>query len=68
MLGKPKYKLFEKVCFEFDDSFKVGTIYVVDKYGTFEDKTDVGYDILVEEENMLYKHIKEEYIKFADDI
>ena len=66
MLGEPKYKLFEKVRFEFDDSFKVGTIYVVDKYGTFEDKTDVGYDILVEEENMLYKHIKEEYIKFAD--
>lgn len=68
MLGKPKYRLFEKVCFEFDDDVKIGSIYVVDKYGTSEDKTNVSYDILVEEENMLYKHIKEEYIKFADDI
>lgn len=68
MLGKPKYKLFEKVCFEFDNDIKIGYIYVVDKYGTYEDYTDISYDILVEEENILYKHIKEEYIKFADDI
>lgn len=68
MLGEPKYKLFEKVCFEFNDSFKVGTIYVVDKYGTFEDKTGVSYDILVEKENMAYKHINEKYIKFVCDI
>lgn len=68
MLGKPKYKLFEKVCFEFDNDVKIGSIYVVDKYGTCEDETDVSYDILVEEDNMLYKHINEKYIKFADDI
>lgn len=68
MLGNPKYKLFDKVCFEFGGDVKIGYICVVDKFGTFEDKTYVSYDILVEEENMLYKHIKEGYLKFADDI
>lgn len=63
MIGKPKFKLNQKVSFNFCDTEKKGVVYVVDSYGTFEDKSDVSYDILVEEENMLYKHINEKYVK-----
>lgn len=38
-------------------------IYIIDKYGTFEDNSDVSYDILVKEENCLYKHINERLIE-----
>lgn len=64
MLGKPKYKEDCKVEFEFNGvQLREGVVYVVDKYGTFFDKSDVSYDIYVEEENMLYKHINEKYVK-----
>lgn len=63
MIGKPKYKVDDKVEFTIYDETRVGVIYVVDKYGTFFDKSDVSYDIYVEEENMLYKHINEKYVK-----
>ena len=64
MIGKPKYKESDKVEFAIDENdTRIGVIYVVDKYGTFFDKSDVSYDIYVEEENMLYKHINEKYVK-----
>lgn len=64
MIGKPKYKEFDKVEFAFiDGEVHKGTVWIVDKYGTFFDKSDVSYDIYVEEENMLYKHINEKYVK-----
>ena len=64
MIGKPKYKAFDKVEFTiYENEVRKGVIYVVDKYGTFFDKSDVSYDIYVEEENMLYKHINEKYVK-----
>lgn len=64
MIGKPKYKAFDKVEFEFiDNEPHIGVIWVVDKWGTFFDKSDVSYDIFVEAENMLYKHINERYVK-----
>lgn len=64
MIGKPKYKAFDKVEFEFiENEVHIGVIWIVDKYGTFFDKSDVSYDIYVEEENMLYKHINEKYVK-----
>lgn len=62
MIGHPKFKIDEKVKFDFYGQEKVGTVYIVDKFGTFEDNTDVSYDILVEEENILYKHFNEKYI------
>ena len=34
----------------------------VDAYGVCEDKSDVHYDILVEPENCLYKHIHERLV------
>ena len=62
MLGKPKFKHGDKVRFKVADKEKVGSIYIIDKWGTFFDKSDVCYDIMVEEENCLYKHFNEKDI------
>ena len=64
MLGKPKYKENDLVEFQWlkDKPNKVGIVYIVDKWGTLSDNSDVSYDILVKEENMLYKHISERYV------
>lgn len=69
MLGKPKYKLDDKVKFTCikENGEKVelcGTIYIIDKYGTFEQSEDVSYDVMVENDpnyecGCLYKHIRE---------
>ena len=64
MIGKPKYKVDDKVEFVINENEPhKGVIRVVDKYGTFFDKSDASYDIFVEEENLLYKHINEKYVK-----
>lgn len=62
MIGQPKYKLEQVVKFSLNDEVKEGTISIIDKYGTFFDGSDVSYDILVEAENCLYKHIRENSI------
>lgn len=62
MRGKPKFKVGEVVRFKCQDQVKVGTIEIVDKWGTFSDPTDVSYDIMVESENMFYKHFTEQDI------
>ena len=62
MLGKPKHKVGDTVKFIFGNELKTGSVFVVDKYGTFDNSTDVSYDILVEDENVLYKHIQEKYV------
>lgn len=62
MKGKPKYNLNNLVKFEIDGEIKEGRIYIIDKYGTFADPSDVSYDIMVDSENCLYKHINEKYI------
>ena len=59
MVGNPKFKVGDKVSFNLNGQKKVGTVYIVDKWGTFFDDSDASYDILVEEENCLYKHINE---------
>ena len=63
MLGNPKFNLNDVVSFSFCGKKKQGIIYIIDKYGTFFDKSDVSYDIFVEEENMLYKHINENFVE-----
>ena len=64
MIGKPKYHENDLVEFQWlkDKPNKVGVVYIVDKWGTLLDSSDVSYDILVKEENMLYKHISERYV------
>ena len=46
---------------QYDDS----DIYIIDPYGTFEDNSDVSYDIMSEEKNCLYKHIQERFVRKA---
>lgn len=63
MKGKPKFKLGDMVEFEWEGEAKVGEIYIVDKYGTFDNPNDVSYDIFVENENVLYKHFTETLVR-----
>lgn len=62
MKGKPKYKVGTTVKFIVGDELKTGEIFVVDAYGTFDNPDDVSYDIMVESDNCLYKHIQEKYV------
>lgn len=62
MLGNPKYTEGDRVQFTFNGQVKTGTVEIVDEYGTFFDDSDVSYDILIEEENTLYKHIREDRV------
>ena len=59
MLGKPLYSYGQPVQFEIDGRIITGKIAIVDAYGTFFQTEEVSYDVLSEEENMLYKHIPE---------
>lgn len=68
MIGKPKFEYGQKVRFTISDQEgnaleKIGTIEIIDRYGTFFDTSDVSYDILVEDENCLYKHITERQVE-----
>ena len=63
MKGKPKYKLDDIVQFEWNDEYIVGSVYVIDPYGCFEFPNDVCYDIMDNENNILYKHITESDLK-----
>lgn len=47
------------VVFKIGDDKKCGMIQIVDAYGTIEQEDEPSYDICVEEENCLYKHIRE---------
>ena len=67
MRGKPRFKHGDIVQFTFGDKTLVGVVYTVDKYGTFDNPSDVSYDIMVhdyqidgrEPEDILVKHITE---------
>ena len=54
---KTIYKEGQIVKFKINNIIKEGIIYIVDKYGTFEQNNEPSYDIMVTEENTLYKHI-----------
>ncbi|ARV91308.1 hypothetical protein BK727_25295 [Bacillus thuringiensis serovar roskildiensis] len=53
-----KFQLSEKVSFKFGNKMLVGIIDIRDFGGSIEHDHH-SYDILVKEENMLYKHIPE---------
>ena len=57
--GRPKYRCEDMVRIKWDDIEKVGKVCKVDAFGTFEQKEEPSYDILVEEDNCIYKHICE---------
>lgn len=59
MKGKPQFKVGNKVRFFVQDTMYTGYVYIVDAYGTFDYPDDVSYDIMLEDERCLYKHIPE---------
>ena len=63
MRGHPKYNYNDKVTFNIDSRPVKGYVYIINKYGTWEDNSDVYYDIMSEDETMLYKHIREDCLK-----
>lgn len=62
MLGRPKYRLGDVVNFECGDCKDSGVVAIIDSYGTFFDDSDVSYDILNKDKNLLYKHVNEKYV------
>ena len=67
VIGHPKYKYDEIISFEIEGKIKTGKVYVIDSYGTFEQHIEPSYDILVEEERTLYKHIRESWTVHIDE-
>lgn len=57
------FKVGDLVTFQWGDTLKEGIVLVVDAYGTFESPNIPSYDIMVENENMLYKHVKSYLVK-----
>lgn len=67
MIGNPKYEYHEVVKFEFGNEIKVGTIEIIDAYGTFGQSEQPSYDLMVKDENCFYKHILESNIHKIKD-
>ena len=61
MKGNPKYKVGDRVRFEFNGELVDGKVYIVDTFGTWEDPSDFSYDFISDQE-CLYKLIREHYI------
>lgn len=59
------WKVGDEVTFLCGNARKKGMIVIVDAHGTFENPNIPSYDIYVEEENMLYKHVKNDVINLA---
>ena len=51
------YKVGDEVVFTLNEIQKEGVVFIFDANGTFERPRIPSYDILVENENMLYKHV-----------
>ena len=58
----PSYKVGDEITFFCGNTQKKGVVMIVDAHGTFDNPGIPSYDILVEEENMLYKHVSNEMI------
>lgn len=63
MMLKTKYNYGDVVKFEINGEVKIGEIYIIDSNGTFFQREEPSYDIMVEDEECLYKHIRESLIK-----
>ena len=61
MKGYPKFKVGDNVSFTINNETRNGIVFIVDAYGAFC-LDDASYDILVETENCLYKHVEERMV------
>ena len=57
------YKVGDEVVFTLNEIQKEGVVFIVDANGTFERPVITSYDILVENENMLYKHVPYDMVR-----
>ena len=73
-LGRPKYRVGEKVYFLYGKEQEgYGTISVVDGYGTFGQVREVSYDIMgfdcnEPESRILFKHIEESKVQRFEEM
>lgn len=77
MKGHPKFNCKDIVKFKLEDKEYIGEVWIVDKYGTWDDSSDVSYDILVKDafkegdehyhpngnNDCLFKHITERLVE-----
>lgn len=62
-MNKPKFCIDQIVSFLTHYGIKTGIIEIIDPNGYFGSSTkEPSYDIFVESENIVYKHIDESYI------
>ena len=61
MKGYPKYRVGDNVSFTINNVTRYGFLYIVDTYGALG-LDDVSYDIFVEKDNCLYKHVEERMV------
>lgn len=72
MVGNPMFKYGDRVGFYIKpygkdkEIFCEGSIYIIDRYGTFEQDEEPSYDIMVDDwnntgEKMLVKHVRESH-------
>ena len=57
--GRPRYHREDILRIKWDNTIKIGKICIVDAFGTFEQSEEPSYDVLVVEDNCLYKHVCE---------
>jgi len=76
MRGKPKFNYGDNVKFKLQNKEYVGKVYIIDEYGTWDNPSDVSYDILVKDafkegdehyhpngnNDCLFKHITESLV------
>lgn len=63
VIGRPRYKYYDMVKFTISSTeVKTGEIHVVDADGSLGQNLEPSYDIFVQDENCLYKHIEESRI------
>lgn len=58
-ISQPKYKVNQRVNFEFNGHNYTGRIAHVDSQGTYFQKEEPSYDIINESTGVLFKHIRE---------
>ena len=75
-IGNPKFRIGDRVGFNLNtngmETFFIGTIYIVDSYGTFEQNEEPSYGIMVKDwlgsgEDMLVKHHRESLCFILDE-
>lgn len=66
-MKQPKYKYGDLVRFQYGEDILTGIVHIIDAYGTIEQHDEPSYDIYIEANNTLYKHIRESQLLREDE-